>query len=382
MAKMAPAKAKSGYFFLALALFVAANFAAVIANKSLIFSVKENTAVFQAADSAVNQYQALKKTPDIVLLGSSLVATPLWWADRDIVPNIKDFYHHHDAVTFNTALRANGNKEEAYAFALPGAMVSDMYLIVDKVFQAQKKPEVVIMGISARDMMDDLLTGETRTPVFSRLSDLSDFKGNLDLYLSTPAEKLDFALNNLVFLYGKRYRYQLKVSQFCEKTMNKVPFLKDPKTEKLALQAKETQPLFATGLGTRKEMWDQSRKEYQKRYEHFNKQQFDKQSIFLSKLLERARERNIKMILVNMPLSQENKSLMPPGLYEAYYQGVKHAAESKGASFLDLNQGALVSENLFLDTAHMNADGGRKLCGELAEYLSKNSSVATSRYSM
>ena len=113
---MAPAKAKSGYFFLALALFVAANFAAVIANKSLIFSVKENTAVFQAADSAVNQYEKLTKTPDIVLLGSSLVATPLWWADRDIVPNIKDFYHHHDAVTFNNALRANGNKEEAYAF--------------------------------------------------------------------------------------------------------------------------------------------------------------------------------------------------------------------------------------------------------------------------
>ncbi|MBP7863327.1 hypothetical protein KA183_16695, partial [bacterium] len=73
MAKMALPKSKSGYFFLALALFVVANFAAVIANKSLIFSVKENTAVFQAADSAVNQYQALKKTPNIVLLGSSLV---------------------------------------------------------------------------------------------------------------------------------------------------------------------------------------------------------------------------------------------------------------------------------------------------------------------
>jgi len=379
---MASQKSKSGYFFLALALFVVANFAAVIANKSLIFSVKENTAVFQAADSAVNQYEALKKAPDIVLLGSSLVATPLWWADRDIVPNIKDFYHHHDAITFNQALRASGNKEEAYAFALPGAMVSDMYLIVDKIFQSKKKPDVVVLGISARDMMDDLLTGETRTPVFSRLSDLSDFKGNLDLYLSTPQEKLDFALNNLVFLYGKRYRYQLKVSQFCEKTMNKIPFLKDPEAQKLASQAKETQPLFATGLGTRQEMWDQSRKEYQKRYEHFNKQQFDKQTIFLAKLLERARERDIKIVLVNMPLSQMNKSLMPTGLYDAYYQSVSSLAKSKGASFLDFNQGDLVAENLFLDTAHMNAEGGRKLCGELAAYLSKNSSTANSSYSM
>lgn len=379
---MAPHKSKSGYFFLALALFVVANFAAVISSKSLIFSVKEDTAVFQAADSAVNQYEALKNPPSIVLLGSSLVATPLWWADRDIVPNIKDFYHHHDAVTFNKALRASGNKEDAYAFALPGAMVSDMYLIVDKIFQSKKKPEVVVLGISARDMMDDLLTGETRTPVFSRLSDLSDFKGNLDLYLSTPAEKLDFALNNLVFLYGKRYRYQLKVSQFCEKTMNKIPLLKDPESTKPALQAKETQPLFATGLGTRKEMWDQSRKEYQKRYEHFNKQQFDKQTVFLAKLLERAKERDIKVILVNMPLSQENKSLMPQGLYDAYYRSVSGLAQSKGASFLDLNKGDMVAEDLFLDTAHMNADGGRKLCGELAAYLSKNSSVADSSYSM
>ncbi|MCW5821769.1 MAG: DUF1574 family protein [Cyanobacteria bacterium TGS_CYA1] len=379
---MAPHKSKSGYFFLALALFVVANFAAVISSKSLIFSVKEDTAVFQAADSAVNQYEALKKAPDIVLLGSSLVATPLWWADRDVVPNIKDFYHHHDAVTFNQALRASGIKEDAYAFALPGAMVSDMYLIVDKIFQSRKKPEVVVLGISARDMMDDLLTGETRTPVFSRLSDLSDFKGNLDLYLSTPAEKLDFALNNLVFLYGKRYRYQLKVSQFCEKTMNKIPLLKDPKAAKTAQQAKETQPLFATGLGTRKEMWDQSRKEYQKRYEHFNKQQFDKQTVFLAKLLERAKERDIKVILVNMPLSKENKSLMPQGLYDAYYQSVSGLAQRKGASFLDLNKGDMVAEHLFLDTAHMNAQGGRKLCGELAAYLSKNSSVANSSYSM
>ncbi len=382
MAKMAPAKAKSGYFFLALALFVVANFAAVLASKSLIFSVKEDTAVFQAADSAVNQYEALKKAPSIVLLGSSLVATPLWWADRDIVPNIKDFYHHHDAVTFNQALRASGKNDDAYAFALPGAMVSDMYLIVDKIFQSKKKPDVVVLGISARDMMDDLLTGETRTPVFSRLSDLSDFKGNLDLYLSTPAEKLDFALNNLVFLYGKRYRYQLKVSQFCEKTMNKVAFLKDPTADKPATGAKETQPLFATGLGTRQEMWDQSRKEYQKRYEHFNKQQFDKQTVFLGKLLERAKERDIKVILVNMPLSKENKSLMPQGLYDAYYQSVSSLAQSKSASFLDLNKGDMVAEHLFLDTAHMNADGGRKLCGELAAYLSKNSSVANSSYSM
>ncbi len=379
---MASAKTKSGFFFLALALFVAANFAAVIASKSLIFSVKDDTAVFKAADSAVNQYEALKKTPDIVLLGSSLVATPLWWADRDIVPNIKDFYHHHDAVTFNQALRASGKKEDAYAFALPGVMVSDMYLIVDKIFQSSKKPNVVVMGISARDMMDDLLTGETRTPVFSRLSDISDFKGNLDLYLSSPAEKLDFALNNLVFLYGKRYRYQLKVSQFCEKMMNKVPVLQAPELQRLASQAREKQPLFATGQGTRQEMWDQSRKEYAKRYEHFNQQQFEKQSVFLGKLLERAKQRNIRLVLINMPLSQENKSLMPPGLYDSYYKTVSSLASKNRATFLDFNQGDLIAEDLFLDTAHMNADGGRKLCDKIADFLSKNSSVADSSYSM
>ncbi|MFX5972531.1 hypothetical protein ABTE98_19220, partial [Acinetobacter baumannii] len=67
-----------------------------------------------------------------------------------------------------------GHEERVFSFAVPGAMVSDMDLILDKVLTGPKKPSLIVYGVAPRDFMDDLAGGETKTATFQRLGDVSD----------------------------------------------------------------------------------------------------------------------------------------------------------------------------------------------------------------
>jgi hypothetical protein len=62
-----------------------------------------------------------------------------------------------------------------------------------------------------------------------------------------------------------------------------------------------------------------------------------------------------------MPLTPVNMTLMPVGYYDRYLQTVKNAIEQYGCAYLNLNDGQKFTSADFRDTAHMNADGGKKL---------------------
>ncbi len=365
---------KLSRFFTAAALFIAANLVITSASSNFAFASNEDSVVHQAIDSAVFDFHEKKSAPDLVLLGSSLVAGPMWWCDAKRHPGIKDFYHHHFPLRLEELLKSGGLPVSTFSFAVPGAMVSDSYLIVDKVLDGEAQPKALVYGISPRDMMDDLLTGETRTAVFGRLSDISDLSGNLDLYMSSFSEKLDFVLNNVVFVYGKRYRYQQKLTSIMDKCLDRVV------GKELVAQSKDStqQDLshIVTGSGTKEERWGKSQKEYKARYHHFNQAQFEKQATFLDRLLATAKQRNISVILVNMPLTTDNMAMMPDGFYDKYLRTVSGIAGRHGTVMLDLNQGKRWDDSLFLDTAHLNGEGGERLFSELVDYLRHDSQIA------
>lgn len=327
---------------------------------------EDGGATISACDSAVRQFSETKETPSVVLIGSSVLMAPLWSADVRRFSAVPDVYHHHRCLELERMLEKRGlGRQQVFTFALPGLMISDGYLLADKLLRGDKKPRLLVYGLAPRDFMDDLLTGETRTVVFQRLMDLSDLPRLGDLYLSTPKEKMDFIFNNVVYLYGKRWRYQDKMTHLWKRTFGRILPQTAGADEGDGAQVEQQ---FLLGQN-RKLVWAKSIEEYGARYKHFNRAQFSKQEHFLEALLQESGKRDINVVLVNMPLTTDNLNLMPAGFYSNYISAVRTLADKYGAPLLNLQEDRGYKSGSFYDTVHLNDVGGQRFLSALCNWI-------------
>jgi DltD protein len=322
----------------------------------------DQNGVLQTIDSAVQQYKNADQ-PDIVLLGSSLIMSPVWTADHKQFSNVSDFYRHHRSYLLEKKLTLNGEQpERVFSFAVPGAMVSDMDLIVDKVLIGPKKPNLVVYGVAPRDFMDDLAGGETKTPTFQRLGDVSDLSKD-NFAGASVDEKLELVFNRVVYLFGKRTRYQSKTDAFIRKLAHQAA--SSPQDQFTAVAANlNVCPLFQD----KKILWQKSLDEYHMRYQRFNQIQFKKQQQFLQDLLSTCKKNNMNVLLVNMPLTQTNLGLMPDGLYDKYLSMLHEISDKNNVSLLDLTE-KRYSDDCFYDTVHLNEVGAEPFLSSLSQSI-------------
>ena len=101
-------------------------------------------------------------------------------------------------------------------------------------------------------------------------------------------------------------------------------------------------------------------KEYLTRYNPFKPKTFVAQRNYLEKFLEQQNNLGVKVLLVNMPLTGVNMSLLPGPTYETYLYTLKALAKKYNADVLDLNGDPRFNQSDFFDTAHLNGRGGQK----------------------
>jgi hypothetical protein len=106
--------------------------------------------------------------------------------------------------------------------------------------------------------------------------------------------------------------------------------------------------------------FEDNSKEYTARYNPFKAKLFDMQLGYLDKFLALAKQLGIKVLLVNMPLTQDNLSLIPAGKYQLYLDSVRKAATANGAAFIDYNDGQTFTHEYFNDMVHLNGYGSRR----------------------
>ena len=321
----------------------------------------DQNGVVQTIDSAVQQYSKAD-TPDVVLLGSSLIMSPVWTADYKKFVNVNDFYRHHRSLLLEKKLSDANEQMKVFSFAVPGAMVSDMDLIVDKMLVGSKKPQLVVYGVAPRDFMDDLAGGETKTATFQRLGDVTDLNKN-NFAASTVDEKLELVFNRAVYLFGKRTRYQAKADAFVRKVAHQATTAPQDQFA-VAANAMNVCPL----LQDKKILWQKSLDEYHMRYQRFNQIQFKKQEQFLQDMLTSCKKNNIEVVLVNMPLTQTNLGLMPEGLYQKYLGMLKETANKNNIALLDLGE-KRYGDECFYDTVHLNEIGAEPFLSSLSQTI-------------
>ncbi|CAN5347668.1 hypothetical protein BH10CYA1_BH10CYA1_16860 [soil metagenome] len=322
-------------------------------------------------DLAINGLAELKKRPTVMLLGSSLIMHPFWAMDAEKNPHLPDIFHYHGSNALEDKLAEVGApKQRVYSLAIFGEMISDAYIYVNDFMKGDKKPDLLMFGIAPRDFSDSDLPAPMATFTFKRLVGMDNFPRYAESFLPGWNDKADFVASHSCFFYGKRWRLQHEVQRVVDRFYNLAGIPKDSGV--VAAKAdpdKNTAGFMLTGSA--QERWSNSVKEYRRRYHGIGDKDLSIQEGFLDKVLAVCAERHIKVVLVNMPLSQKNRDLMPPEFYNAYRSKIATAAQRPDVKLLDLGDSPDFTEADFWDTAHLNHFGGRKLINHIAPAIAE-----------
>jgi len=290
------------------------------------------------------------------------------------VPRFND-YSYCEYLEKQVGKKANRNVN-IFDMGIDAEMVSDAYLICEKLMVGQDAPRLIVYGTNPRDFMDDLLPSDTGTLSFTRLHGLNDLSRSDGLFATNPQVKADLLLQSIAPLYQYRRQWQDKLSRIYLKVLPEPAADTPPSTGPISLTMEQKNLAYVNRAKIQDGEWIRSIAEYEARWAKPNKEQFQLQAKYLDALLSLAHERGIKVLLIKMPVTETNESLMPPGLVAQYDQVITQAAKRWNLEVVDLHGKFRPSDSYFFDIVHLNAKGGDILSSILAEkiaqQLSKN----------
>lgn len=375
-------------FAVALTLFVLANAGAMVAG--FCRHAPEDFPFLSWTGWTIKSFLDQPKRPDVVFLGSSLMLVPLDGTDADYLNRRVDGSQHHHSAFFEHAIKsASGLAPTSFTFALPGEMPSDAYLITTNLLKGERHPDLIIYGVGPRDFLDNLLPSPAATDPYHYLSRFADIGPIANRVFTTFDERFGFELSRAFYFYGQRESIVADLGKSVTRALDKVlplpagttAFDYDDRHQVIPdyhpCQVAVGQAMFRpVPLGQPQPFVD-NLGEYRKRYAKLKWDTYTTQMGFLADTLEAARKQGSKCVVVAMPLTQDNISLLSNDSWNAYVNGVASTAQAKGASFIDMSKDAEFSKDDFNDTVHLHSGGGRKFLSKLASQLADNQEVLT-----
>ncbi len=304
----------------------------------------------------VNVQQLKQSTvkPDIVLLGSSYVFWPMCHLISSREPDMEIVFKP-DALDSMTPVKRMKIFNLSYSYQ----NISDDYIWVNQFLVEGNKPSCVVLGCAPRDFQCSDYSSPVLTNNYISTADYQCIPEYVSMIKPSFNDLISSIISKSVPLYHKRARIKEKMATAANSCLTALGF----STEK----AKPPHPNIWTQ--TRNEIWNASLKEYRYHYSLLSSKQEQLQFSFLEKLLQRCKERNIRALVVNMPVRIENLDLLPPGYYAQYCQQLQRKTEDNQGDFIDLNKELSLEQSDFDDTIHLNARGGKKLFSAIFGYL-------------
>jgi hypothetical protein len=299
---------------------------------------------------------------DVVLMGSSFMIAPFSLMD-DLT-----WYSSNPANFARAINKATASSLTVENLSVEAAMVSDQYILLEKYLKDQLKPRIIVLGISPRDFNDSRWKNPSDTYCFNAVLGL-DKLYLCPLYLDNVGQYAGFFVNRLVPLY--RYRKVIL------RGINQQQYMLFELLV-MGVTPQAPPPMVSTDLFSAEE---QSRRvehnlnEYISVYSTLaNGKSYSKQLPFVTRIIDLCEKRKIFLVLVNLPITALNKSLLPAGFYRQYQLDVakvaRAASSKKGIFYLDLTSGSGFSDTQdFWDTIHLNAHGGWKVTQKLSPII-------------
>lgn len=340
------------------------------------------------------------ENPEVLLLGSSLVLVPSVRCDdsfhnrktrfdRWYYRNVIDEYTKADFFQ-NALSRSSSQNRKVLDLAVAASIMSDQHLILKKYLASGKTPELIVCGIAPRDFLDNLRQDPEKTPTYSILADLTCVKDLLEQNRSKEAIS-NFAFGYISDVFKNRADYKtflvgatsritghpIDLYQATNEAEKKAPEEKNGMT----VVAEQEQADVGV-LDNRKAVYVPFKnnladlKEYKRIYLPVNNKVFKLQLGYLDKFLALATEHNIPVVLVEMPLTQENLALLPDGVKNRYAKKVQELATRYNAKIITPADRLTFSREDFEDSVHLNTQGGLKVFADVAEQIGADRELA------
>lgn len=369
--------------------FVVFSLISVAANYSnLVLSLPDQFPFLSWSGWTIKDFLERRDCPNVVFLGSSLVLVPIDGIDADYLGRKIDGSQHHHSCYFEDKFKqSTGLDVKSFNFALPGEMPSDAFLIVSNLLKGEKKPEVIIYGLGPRDFLDNLLPSPAATDPFRFLSRFGNIDSIAGRTMPDWADRFSYELGKLFYTYGKKddlVGYALKgCRQFVDAL---VPLPKGANLltyddrhllvpEYRPCEVFPGQAMFRPSTAKEWSAFSDNLAEYKKRYAKLKWDTYLTQMEFFADTLACARKRGIRFVVVTMPVTDINRSLLSDLNWNVYRQGVLAMAKRKGATIVDLSESTAFKRSDFMDTVHLHSLGGRKWLDLVVDRLSTNKQV-------
>lgn len=332
------------------------------------------------------EYNHLPVAPDVVLLGSSVVVSPVLQAEAMHVKRpIPRMRHRQSAVASEALATAGIGTCSVFNFAVGGCMMSDAYLITKNVLckNAQDKPRAIIYGVAPRDIQDNIMqhVGIPATETFQCFAAPDDALKVKSTIGMTWVKRLDLTIGRMSNLWRHKSDLvalaNLKIKKGLEATLPWVAFEKrrvdgTRHVERGGMFFEEAlgEPMVVPGYGLEyisRELTDQ---QYQYRYNPVSPKMNELQLGYLVKLIDICKRNDIALFVVNMPLSDHNRKLMPSGLYPFFVQSVSGVCRSRQVRFIDLGSCQFTADANFVDGVHLSCQQSQPFIQYLARQLS------------
>ncbi|MFN8554087.1 MAG: DUF1574 family protein [Candidatus Obscuribacterales bacterium] len=336
----------------------------------------------------VNDIRSASRPANVALLGSSLMVAAIAECDANYLKHSLDLATYRGASYLDHTLSNKlGGSFNTMNISAPGQMPSDAYLTLKAALKEGMKPSIIIYGLAPRDFIDGTMQSPSDTEAFKFLQrsvDISDC--GLDYY-SSPFGKFDWLLQRSVNLYRISQDCRLALEKFSRQYLTHNGIFNLPEQEGAAgpfatrlralLRPFNIEPGTFLALQTvnNKTSMIDNRRDYMDRYRNPDQRLYKTQFKFLERIIDVCDRENIELILVQMPITQDNVQILKPSDYAKYRADLNQFATDKKISLLDLCKFEQYDKSDYRDTVHLNGYGGKKFVDNLVSAISSDAAL-------
>lgn len=314
--------------------------------------------------------------PDIIVFGSSQPMAAIVRSDFKHFghPNVSSDseFRTYLGAQYLAQLSSSNARLTAMNATTVSGMVSDIHLLLTRGVETDKWPKIAVIGISQRDFCDNLARPVGKTPPYEVLQDWKTIHSLLGGNVSL-SERLDLIISAVSHMYRDRKEYTTVISQwFCRQSGHPLTLYQAKnsgfknRTIVNSLNLKSNSSLSAhvserKQLNTKNEQeMQQSLDGYRKRYSPPNLQRFDQELIYFNKIIEYSKNHNIRLVVVNMPLIKNYRSIIPTVIQIKYDAALASFASQSFGTLIDLERDPIFANSDFTDCCHLNESGADK----------------------
>lgn len=329
-------------------------------------------------------YEELKKPPDIVLMGSSLLMNPVWMQEASFLNKPIDIVKNRDVHYLPHALKEGstrcGDNITCFNFALPGGMISDDYMVVRSLFDKEHSPKIAVLGLCPMDVIDDSFFIPAASGHFKYLKRFTDISDIVSLAMPQPWQRVEYYVNQMVYVAGRKSDIQVVASEWfqdafkgCFGPLSATALLKKEKKDStLAIYENEIKDGTWLAYPIAFDRFQDNSSGVKKRYAGANKSSIARRVKWLRMCLDLCREKNIEPIVLNMPFMPQTVKAFPNDLYNDAVAAIRTETEARGFKFFDMNATGKFDQLDFTDACHMDASGGKKVIDMLARLINED----------